>query len=212
MTITPSDLKLYLVTDNRYQRDISLITQVQNCLEGGVTCVQYREKELPYAKQLSICKALRELTKTYHVPFIINDNATLAKAVGADGVHLGQEDGDVKTARALLGDDAIIGVSAKTVAHAQKAFADGANYLGVGAVFSTTTKADAKAIDHSILKKITTLIDLPVVAIGGINHHNIAMLNQTGICGVAVISALLNQKDQTRASREMLKSVEEMLI
>jgi len=161
---------------------------------------------------LVICKALRNLTNTYRVPLIINDNATLAKAVGADGVHLGQDDGDVKTARALLGNDAIIGVSAKTMAHAQKAVADGADYLGVGAVFMTMTKSDAKAIDHNVLKEITTAITLPVVAIGGITHKNVALLKHTGISGVAVVSTLLDQDDQTRASREMIQRLEEVIL
>jgi thiamine-phosphate pyrophosphorylase len=212
MKITPNHLKLYLVTDSRYKQEQDIITQVENCLKGGVTCVQYREKELSFETQLAICKKLKVLTTTYKVPFIVNDNAILAKAVDADGVHLGQGDGDVKAARQLLGDKAIIGVSAKTIAHAEKAVADGADYLGVGAVFTTLTKTDAKAIDHSILKEITALVKIPVVAIGGITHDNIGLLRKTNIAGVAVVSALLNQKDQTDATKKMLKCLEEVLI
>ena len=118
----------------------------------------------------------------------------------------------MKAARQLLGDKAIIGVSAKTIAHAEKAVADGADYLGVGAVFTTLTKTDAKAIDHSILKEITALVKIPVVAIGGITHDNIGLLRKTNIAGVAVVSALLNQKDQTDATKKILKCLEEVLI
>ena len=205
------DLLLYAVTDRHWLNGETLYSQVEKTLEGGTTFVQLREKELDEAHFLEEAKKIKELCDRYHVPFVINDNVEIAKKVDADGVHVGQSDMEALDVRKTLGEDKIIGVTAKTVEQALKAQAHGADYLGVGAVFGTTSKADATKLDHKVLKEICETVDIPVVAIGGITGENVTELAGNGICGVAVISAVFGQPDIEQATKELKEKVEGML-
>ena len=202
---------LYAVTDRMWTGKQTLMEQVEDALKGGATCVQLREKELDEAHFLEEAKKIKELCDRYHVPFVINDNVEIAKKVDADGVHVGQSDMEALDVRKTLGEDKIIGVTAKTVEQALKAQAHGADYLGVGAVFGTTSKADATKLDHKILKEICEKVEIPVVAIGGITEENVTELAGNGICGVAVISAIFAQPDIEQATKELKEKVEGML-
>ena len=205
------DLLLYAVTDRHWLNGETLYSQVEKTLEGGTTFVQLREKELDEAHFLEEAKKIKELCDRYHVPFVINDNVEIAKKVDADGVHVGQSDMEALDVRKTLGEDKIIGVTAKTVEQALKAQAHGADYLGVGAVFGTTSKTDATKLDHKVLKEICETVDIPVVAIGGITEENVTELAGNGICGVAVISAVFGQPDIEQATKELKEKVEGML-
>ena len=211
MNFTKKSLRLYAVTDRSWLHGETLYEQVEKALKGGVTLVQLREKELSEADFEQEAKELLELCHKYNVNLIINDNVALAAKVGADGVHIGQSDMGVEKARAILGKEKIIGVTAKTVEQALKAQAHGADYLGVGAVFGTTSKADATKLDHKVLKEICETVDIPVVAIGGITGENVTELAGNGICGVAVISAVFGQPDIEQATKELKEKVEGML-
>mgnify|MGYP000665254059 CR=1 FL=1 len=211
MNFTKKSLRLYAVTDRSWLHGETLYEQVEKALKGGVTLVQLREKELSEADFEQEAKELLELCHKYNVNLIINDNVALAAKVGADGVHIGQSDMGVEKARAILGKEKTIGVTAKTVEQALKAQAHGADYLGVGAVFGTTSKADATKLDHKVLKEICETVDIPVVAIGGITEENVTELAGNGICGVAVISAVFGQPDIEQATKELKEKVEGML-
>ena len=205
------DLLLYAVTDRHWLNGETLYSQVEKTLEGGTTFVQLREKELDEAHFLEEAKKIKELCDRYHVPFVINDNVDIALACGAAGVHVGASDLPVAEVRRLLGPDKIVGATAKTVEAAQKAYQDGADYLGVGAVFHTDSKADAADISHETLKAITEAVDIPVIAIGGISKENVSELSGTGICGIAVISAIFAEKDIKNATKKLKKLTEEMV-
>ena len=186
---------LYAVTDRAWTGAQTLYQQVERALKGGVTCVQLREKDLPEAEFLAEAKEIGALCRTYGVPFIINDNVEIALACGADGVHVGQSDMEAGRVRAAVGEGMMIGVSARTVEEALTAQRAGADYLGVGAVFSTSTKRDAEAVSRQTLKDICAAVNIPVTAIGGINQGNILELSGTGIDGVALVSAIFGAKD-----------------
>ena len=173
--------------------------------------MQLREKELDEAHFLEEAKKIKELCDRYHVPFVINDNVDIALEIDADGVHVGQSDMEAGDVRAKLGPDKIIGVSAQTVEQALLAQERGADYLGVGAVFHTDSKADAADISHETLKAITEAVDIPVIAIGGISKENVSELSGTGICGIAVISAIFAEKDIENATKKLKKLTEEMV-
>ena len=178
--------------------------KLEQAMKGGVTFIQLREKKLSYDEFLSEARQIKKITDAYKVPFVINDNVKVAIASGADGVHIGQGDMPVAKARKMIGNEKILGVSAQTVAQAIKAEQDGADYLGVGAVFSTSTKLDADALSLETLSDICKNVSIPVVAIGGINENNILQLSGTGIDGVAVVSAIFAKDDITQASLELL--------
>lgn len=203
MICTKQKMLLYAVTDRSHLYGQDLQTRVEAALRGGATMVQLREKTLTDAAFLEEAKAMKVLCKQYGVPLIINDRADIARDSGADGVHLGQKDGSVQQARAILGKDKIIGVSSRTVAQALQAQADGADYIGSGAVFQTGTKADAKPLDHAVLQQICAAVTIPVVAIGGITADNILQLAGTGISGAAVVSALFGKEDVEQAAQQM---------
>lgn len=205
------DLLLYAVTDRHWLNGETLYSQVEKTLEGGTTFVQLREKELDEAHFLEEAKKIKELCDRYHVPFVINDNVDIALEIDADGVHVGQSDMEAGDVRAKLGPDKIIGVSAQTVRQALLAQERGADYLGVGAVFHTDSKADAADISHETLKAITEAVDIPVIAIGGISKENVSELSGTGICGIAVISAIFAEKDIKNATKKLKKLTEEMV-
>lgn len=201
--ITAAALQLYAVTDSRWLNGNSLAEVVEKALAGGVTCVQLREKHLPFDEFLRTAKEIKVLCQNSHVPFIVDDNLDIALACDADGLHIGQNDMPATKARQLLGPDKILGVSAQTAQQAITACQDGADYLGVGAVFPTGTKTDAVEVPLDMLKTITAAVDIPVVAIGGINADNIAQLSGTGIAGAAVVSAIFAQKDIKKAAANL---------
>lgn len=211
MKCTKADLLLYAVTDRSWVDKSSLEEQVKEALEAGVTCLQLREKHLLVEDFIEEAKEIKKLTDFYNVPFIINDEVEVALAVEADGVHVGQKDREVEQVRKLIGPNKILGVSAQTVEQAIHAEAHGADYLGVGAVFTTSTKQDAKAVSFETLQEICSAVHIPVVAIGGINERNILALKDSGIAGVAVISALFASENIREATATLKRKVEEVI-
>ena len=198
---------LYAVTDRAWVGTKSLYEQVKEALENGVTCVQLREKELNESDFLKEAKQISTLCKEYKVPFIVNDNVNIAIACKADGIHIGQEDMELTNVRKLVGEDMIIGVSAHTVEEAIKAQDGGADYIGIGAVFATSTKTDVDVLSFETLRSICEAVDIPTVAIGGIKKDNICKLKGSGIDGVAVVSAIFAAKDIATATKELLLEV-----
>ena len=205
------DLLLYAVTDRSWLGKQTLCEQVEEALKGGATFVQLREKELDDDTFLAEASEIQALCKRYNVPFVINDNVEIARKMNADGVHVGQSDMEAGNVRALLGEDKILGVSAQTVEQAILAEQRGADYLGVGAVFHTGSKADADDVSHETLKAICEAVSIPVVAIGGIGKHNVLELSGSGICGIAVISAIFAADDIKSATAE-LKALTEQAV
>lgn len=205
------ELMLYAVTDRHWLGDETLYDQVKKALDGGATFVQLREKNLDRADFLAEALEIQKLCREYGVPFVINDEVSIAKDIDADGVHVGQSDMEAMDVRKILGSDKILGVSAQTVEQAIIAEKHGADYLGVGAVFATGSKDDADDVSHETLKAICEAVSIPVIAIGGITKDNIFELAGSGICGVAVISAIFGQKDIKKATEELKVSVENML-
>lgn len=203
MRCDKKDLLLYAVTDRSWLGEQTLYEQVEDALKGGATFVQLREKALDDALFLEEAIEIQELCKKYNVPFVINDNVDIAIKMNADGVHVGQSDMEAGDVRTLLGENKILGVSAQTVEQAILAEKRGADYLGVGAVFHTGSKSDADDVSHETLKAICKAVKIPVVAIGGIGKHNVLELSGSGICGVAVISAIFAAKDITSATAEL---------
>ena len=202
------DLLLYAVTDRSWLNGETLYAQVEKALKGGVTFVQLREKALDEQAFLEEAKEIQKLCAQYHVPFVINDNVEIAAQIGADGVHVGQSDMEAGDVREKLGPDRIIGVSAQTVEQAVRAQERGADYLGVGAVFQTGSKADAVEVSHETVRAIAEAVDIPVIAIGGITKDNVSELSGTGICGIAVISAIFAQEDIEGAARVLKERTE----
>lgn len=194
---------LYAVTDRAWTGEQTLYQQVEHALKGGVTCVQLREKDLPEAEFLAEAREIGALCRAYGVPFIINDDVEIALACGADGVHVGQSDMEAGRVRAAVGEGMMVGVSARTVEEALAARRAGADYLGVGAVFATTTKLDAEAVSRQTLADICAAVDIPVTAIGGIGKDNILELSGTGIDGVALVSAIFGAEDIESRCREL---------
>lgn len=205
------DLLLYAVTDRSWLHGESLYSQVERALEGGATFIQLREKQLEEEKFLEEARELQALCKKYGVPFVVNDNVEIAAAIGADGVHVGQSDMEAGDVRARIGEDKILGVSAQTVEQAREAQERGADYLGVGAVFHTGSKADADDVSHETLRAICDAVDIPVIAIGGIGKDNVMQLAGSGICGVAVISAIFAQEDIKEATKALKIRTKEMV-
>ena len=204
-------LRLYAVTDRSWLGDETLYTQVKKALKGGATMIQIREKELDEAHFEQEAREIQQLCKSYKVPLIINDNVALAKRIHADGVHIGQSDMQLVNAREILGDDKIIGVTAKTVEQAKEAEASGADYLGSGTVFGSSTKTDAKPMDHALLQRICESVSIPVVAIGGITSGNAVRLSGRGIAGIAVVSGIFANPDIEAETRHLLELVNNIL-
>lgn len=202
---------LYAVTDRSWLNGATLESTVEKVLEAGVTFLQLREKDLSDEAFLAEAKKIKPLAQKHHVPFVINDNIEVAIKCGADGVHVGQSDIVDKDVRALVGPDMILGISANTVETARRAEENGADYIGVGAVFGTATKKDAQAISVERLREICAAVSIPVVAIGGINEHNILQLADSGIDGVAVISAIFAKPDVADATRTLRKLSEKVV-
>jgi len=204
-------MRLYAVTDHSWLNGETLYAQIEKALKGGTTCVQLREKDLSDDEFLKEAFEIKALCKQYNVPFFINDNVEIAIKCGADGIHVGQHDMKASDVRARIGCNMILGVSAQTVAQAIEAEKNGADCLGVGAVFSTTTKLDADSVSHNTLKDICNAVSIPVVAIGGINKSNIMELSGTGVDGVALVSAIFASKDIEKECCELLSLSERMV-
>lgn len=202
---------LYAVTDRAWTGRQTLYEQVEAALKGGATCVQLREKELGYDEFLQEAIALHELCQRYDVPLFINDNVDIAVAVKAEGIHVGQEDMEASLVRQKVGEDMMIGVSVHNVEEALTAVRNGADCLGVGAAFPTSTKTDVSAMTKEVMRAITDAVDVPVVAIGGINKGNLSQLAGRGIDGVAVVSAIFSAEDIESECRELRKLSEEMI-
>ena len=211
MKCADKDLLLYAVTDRYWLGKRTLHDVVKESLDGGVTFVQLREKHLDQAHFLEEAKDLKMLCKAYNVPFVINDNVDIALEMDADGVHVGQSDMEAGDVRAKLGPDKIIGVSAQTVEQAVLAEKRGAEYLGVGAVFPTNSKDDATDVSYETLKAICQAVSIPVIAIGGITKDNVEELSGSGICGIAVISAIYGQKNIKDATANLKMAVQKII-
>ena len=203
MKCDKKDFILYAVTDRTWLGNMTLYEQVEEALKGGATFVQLREKELDDAAFLKEAFEIQELCRKYNVPFIINDNVEIAVNVNADGIHIGQKDMEAGYVRSVIGEEKILGVSVQTVEQAILAEKMGADYLGVGAVFTTGSKADAEDVSYETLKAICKAVNIPVVAIGGISATNVLTLKDSGISGIAVISAIFAAEDIESATKSL---------
>lgn len=198
------DLSLYLVTNNSEDEE-KFLNIIEESLKGGVSVVQLREKKAETLDFYNLALKVKEITQKYNVPLIINDRIDIALAIDADGVHVGQSDMPAKTARSMIGEDKILGVSAANIKEAKKAQRDSADYIGVGAVYPTNTKDDATSVPKKELKEIVKSVDIPVVAIGGITQENAHELNDCEIDGLSVVSAIMEAKNPKIASKNLLK-------
>lgn len=196
------DLSLYLVTDNSDDVEKFLNT-IEEAIKGGVSVVQIREKTADTLEFYNLALQVKEITTKYNVPLIINDRVDVALAIDADGVHVGQSDMPCDITRKLIGEDKILGVSAATIEEAKKAERDGADYIGTGAVFPTKTKDDAPSITKEELKELVDTVNIPIVAIGGINLENAESLKDTGIAGFSVVSAIMSADNPKEASKTL---------
>lgn len=204
-------LRLYAVTDRSWLNGRALEDDIEKAIKGGVTLVQLREKNIATDDIIKSAIRIKSVCKKHGIPLIINDNVDAVIGSDADGVHLGQSDMSISEARKILGKNKIIGATAKTVEQAQKAELEGADYLGSGAIFGTTTKDDAKKMDIETLKSITQSVKIPVVAIGGITGENILELRSTGISGAAVVSGIFAQNDIEKAAEYLYKKAGEII-
>lgn len=206
-----SDMLLYAVTDRAWTGKQSLYEQVESALKGGATCVQLREKDLNEEDFLQEALEISALCKRYSVPFFINDNVEIAIQCHADGIHVGQNDLNAAQVRQRVGEHMLIGVSVHSVAEALEAVKNGADCLGVGAMFSTSTKANANVLSLETLRAICVAVDIPVVAIGGLNKQNLTQLAGTGIDGVALVSAIFSADDIENECRTLRDLMEEIV-
>ncbi len=202
---------LYAVTDRAWTGEQTLYEQVEAALKGGVTCVQLREKEMDETAFLQEAKDICALCRRYGVPFIVNDNVDVAIACQADGIHVGQEDMAAGEVRRRVGDAMLLGVSVHTVEEARRAVRNGADYLGLGAVFPTSTKTDVDQMTNETLRAICDAVDVPVVAIGGINRGNLLKLSGSGVDGVALVSAIFSAEDIEDTCRKLRLLAEGMV-
>ncbi len=195
MNVKKEDMLLYGITDRSWLNGRTLSEVVKESLEGGVTILQIREKDIDEKNFLEEAKEIKKICEKFNVPLIINDNVEIAKMVDADGVHLGQDDMDIEEARKILGPEKIIGITAKTIEQAKEAQMKGADYLGSGAIYTSGTKQNAKRLTVENLKAICASVEIPVVAIGGLTYDNIDVLKDSGISGIAVVSAIYASTD-----------------
>jgi len=207
MNCERTQLPLYAITDRTWLKGQTLYEAADAALRGGATCLQLREKELDRAAFLVEAVALAQLCRDRGVPLIVNDDVDIAIESGADGVHIGQHDAAADQVRRRIGPNRILGVSAQTVEQALKAERDGADYLGVGAVFSTGTKPDAREVSFDTLRAICQAVHIPVVAIGGVRADNLGQLAGSGVAGVAVVSAVFAAEDVEAAARDLRETV-----
>ena len=204
------DYTLYLCTDRNLMKTETLAETVEQAILGGCSVVQLREKECDTKEFFQLAKGIKQVTDKYNIPLIINDRIDIMLAVDAAGVHLGQEDMPVKEARRIIGENKIIGVSAHNLEEAKKAWEEGADYLGVGAIFGTKTKKNTVDTSIETLKEICHIVKIPVVAIGGIGLSNIYQLNGSGISGVAVVSAIMAAENVKEVAAELVRKIGEV--
>lgn len=202
-----TDYSVYLCTDRDLMSTQTLEEAVEEAIKGGATLIQLREKNCSSKEFYDTAVSIKKITEKYNVPLIINDRVDIALAVDAEGVHVGQSDLPAKVVRKILGKDKIIGVSARNPELAVKAYEDGADYLGVGAMYATSTKKDAMVITMEELAKIRNSVPIPIVVIGGVNENNISDFKGTGIDGVAVVSAIISKPDIEEAARNLKQLV-----
>lgn len=212
LKLDKQSMLLYVVTDRMWLGENDLISQIEDTIKSGATFVQLREKNKPFDEFVYEALQIKKLTNRYGIPFVINDNIEVALAVKADGVHVGQSDMNAKDVRALIGNDKIMGVSAVTVEQAILAEQCGADYIGVGAMFATSTKHDADTVTVNTLKQICKAVSIPVVAIGGICEENILQLKNSGVDGVAIISAIFAKVDISEATKCMRSLAEKIVV
>ena len=203
MDCSEIDYSVYLVTDHRNKTDEEFLNIIEEAIKGGTSIVQLREKTASTKDFYHLALKVKEITSRYDVPLLINDRIDIAIAVDSEGVHIGQDDMPADIARKIIGENKILGVSASTVEEAKKAQIDGADYIGSGAVFPTSTKDDADSVSKEELKEIVDSIDIPVVAIGGITLENAAELKDTGIAGFSVVSAIMSADNPKKASQKL---------
>jgi len=200
---------LYVITDQRISSGKSHLEVAEAALAGGATVIQFRDKEMKDSEAIEVCRKIYEITRKKRIPFMVNDRVEVAKIVQADGVHLGQEDQSLDVARKILSKEQIIGISVETVEQAIKAEEEGADYLGVGPIFPTATKLDAgRELGVARLKEIKKAVNIPIVAIGGINEDNLEEVLKAGADGIAVISAVVSAPDITQACRNLKNKIE----
>ena len=204
------DTTLYFITDSTDFSEEEFLYRAEQALKGGVTLLQLREKNKNTREYISLAEKVHILTQKYSVPLIVDDRIDVAIAVNAEGVHLGQSDMPVDTARRILGNDKIIGATAKTVEQAVEAFKNGADYLGVGAIYPTTTKVKTVLTSVDMLKDIVRAVPIPVNAIGGLNKDNMYVLNSTGIAGICVVSAIMKADNPQKAAEEIKEKFSEL--
>lgn len=202
------DCTLYFITDGSFTDEAGLLKTVASACQGGVTMVQLREKEKSGAKLLSLAEKVKVITDRWNVPLIIDDRVDIAMEANAAGVHLGQSDLPVAAARRLMGNDRIIGATAKTVSQARAALKAGADYLGVGAIYPTATKVQAILTPVTVLNDICRSVPLPVAAIGGLTKENLFVLAKSPISGIAVVSAIMKSTDPRRSAAELKKAIQ----
>lgn len=211
MKLNNKSLLLYAITDSSWLNGKTLPEAVEEAILGGATFIQLREKNLNYEEFLKIAIEVKSVTDKYNIPFVINDNVDVAVQVDADGAHIGQSDEEINIAREKLGNKKIIGLSARTVEEAVKAEENGADYIGVGAIFNTSTKLDANTVSIETLKQICKTVKIPVVAIGGISKDNVHELMGTGIAGISVVSAIFAQDNIKYATTELLELTKKIM-
>ena len=202
-------LRFYAVTNNNWKDYKKFLNDIETSLANGVTLLQLREKNISLVNFIREARDIKKLCQAYSVPLVINDNLEVALSVGADALHIGQTDGNVREIKKQLPSDIALGVSATNVTEAKQAEADGADYLGVGAIFATQTKQDAASVSLETLREITGAVKIPVVAIGGICEDNIKLLEGTGISGVALVSAIYGADNTASACKKLSKIIME---
>ncbi len=211
LKVSKDSMLLYVVTDRTWLGNNSLEIQIEKIINAGATFIQLREKNLSFDDFLKEAQKIKMITDKHKIPFVINDNVSVCIASHADGIHIGQSDMNAKDVRKLVGNDKILGVSVLTVEQAIEAQKNGADYLGVGAMFNTSTKQDADAVTYNTLLEICKAVSIPVVAIGGINGGNLLKLSGSGVDGVAVISAIFAQPNVENATKELLMISKKMV-
>ncbi|MDR1782074.1 MAG: thiamine phosphate synthase [Bacilli bacterium] len=212
MKLDKNILKLYAITDRSYLNNENLAFQVEKAILGGTTIIQVREKKMNEQDFIKEALTIKKVCDKYQIPLIINDNVNVAIKTQANGVHVGQNDQTTSEVRNIIDDNMILGVSVNSVRQALQAEKDGADYLGVGAIFPTSSKDDATLVSIEILTKICQSVKIPVVAIGGITKNNIKDLNNSGIVGVALISAIFGQNDIKKSCHELIEIIDNKLL
>ena len=210
MVLDRKQLKLYLVTDSTDKSDEEFLKALEEAIEGGVTFVQIREKNKTTAEYINLVSKALEITRKHRVPLIVDDRVDVVLATGADGVHVGREDMPVETARKILGKEKIVGATTKTVEQALAAYKAGADYLGVGAIYPTTTKVKTVLTSTDTLNDICNAVPIPANAIGGLNKDNLGVLKGIPIAGICVVSAIMKSESPRDAAQGLIKAIDEL--